>query len=1256
MSIIEKGRLSTDCRVHFLSTVLLLVVLLFVTTTMHAQTTATLSGTVLDSSGGVISGAQITLRNSDTLTARTSETNGVGFYSIPAVQPGTYTMKIVAKGFASKERTGIIVHGGDELMLPSFVLEVGSVTATVTVEESTQIIPVDNGEKSEILESKDIDNLALEGRDTTELLKTLTGVTVSPNGLSNGSSYSDINLSENSSAVGNGMAVGGAPYRGGSALLLDNVSIIDPGENGGALTFIDPDMTAEVNVQTSNFGAQEEFGPVVISAISKSGGAHFHGTAYFNARNDVLDANDWQDNHEGVGKAGAHYYYPGGSFGGTVPHTQHKLFFWAGYEKLIQNQGNANHLTSYIPSPEMMKGDFSSDNADNAALCPNGFSSSFSGTWCNDITSTMILPDGSKPIPAAGNGMTGATIPSSFLDSGAKALAAIWPTANVNPLTTPGNYNYYGPVTNINNGWIYRLRIDYNLSDNSKFFISYQQGYSAELAAGNGAHIYWTPGNSIPMPGGGLYGKAYSKAISGHFVHTFNASSTNEFIASWAYGNFPYSPPNISAMYKTTLGYPSSYGTVFSGGSKYIPSYASGGNQTYPDFSQADIYEPNGYYLVRKEVPAFADNFTKVWGSHTVKMGGFEMDVSNLQGDDNDYLNGEIESTSGQSTNAVTGIMTGSQQNPTANFAIGSATSYQESSSEPISDMAYQNLSFYVDDTWRAAKRLTLDFGLRFEHIGHWYDRQGTGMADFFPDRVQTDYYAGKADPGFYWHGIDPGVPLSGQPNRLAMVSPRFGLSYDLFGNGNTVIRGGWGAYRFADQYNNYAAALTTAQGIKNYNLPGNTSVLLSQLSSLATSSCPTTGITAYESACASGSHTGLNANDYGVPLTYSYNLTIDKQLKWNSMLEVAYVGSRSSHIIDDGETIEGSNFGAVADQNKTPIDSLFKADSRTGIISNNPENVGTNTNGTATGNVLADYHPYGYAYGTSSIYMPQTTSYTNYNGAQASWMKRAGNLNFNVNATWSKTLGTGLQENPFNIKANYGVEAIDRPWVFNASYQYSTGEFFHRGNSIIRGAVNGWTISGISTWQAGGNLLPNLGNGVPNFNMTLNYINIPSTVTGVTNSVSYKTYYGTDAPYYIQPVLTCNPNKGLGYLQRLQLKCFSAPAVGNYGGQNYPYMSMASYFDNDLALYKTFRLPKEEVVQFRVSAFNWLNHSLPQFTGESQITPYFNVDYNSKAITSNLCSGSNTSGCTVSNFGYLNEREGGTSARIIELDLKYSF
>ena len=130
--------------------------------------------------------------------------------------------------------------------------------------------------------------------------------------------------------------------------------------------------------------------------------------------------------------------------------------------------------------------------------------------------------------------------------------------------------------------------------------------------------------------------------------------------------------------------------------------------------------------------------------------------------------------------------------------------------------MAYQNTAFYVDDSWKVNKNLSVEMGARIEHVGHWYDRNGVGMADFFPDRVFSDYYSGKVDPGFYWHAIDPSVPLSGQPNRLAFVSPRFGVSYDPFGTGKTVIRGGWGVYRFAGQYNDYASALTTAQGVKN--------------------------------------------------------------------------------------------------------------------------------------------------------------------------------------------------------------------------------------------------------------------------------------------------------------------------------------------------------------------------------------------------------------------------------------------------------
>ena len=861
----------------------------------------------------------------------------------------------------------------------------------------------------------------------------------------------------------------------------------------------------------------------------------------------------------------------------------------------------------------------------------------------------MTLTDGSSPIAATG-GNTGAIIPSAYLDPGAKALASFWPKANANPCTNGTactGPNYVQPITSVNNGWVYRARMDYNLNDNNKFYVSYQQAYSSTLAQGNGAHIYWTPGNSIPAPGGGLVGQVFTKAISGHFVHVFNPSTTNEFIAAWGFGSFPFGPPNQAAEDKATLGYP--YGSVYNV-SKLVPAYSSPGNQTFPDFSQGDWFEPNGYYLVRKEVPSFTDNFTKVFGKHTIKLGAFTMNTSNLQGNDGVSPNGVINSFSGKATNIITNINTGSPGNPTANFVVGSVTSYSESNSAPVSDMAYQNTAFYIDDQWKTTSRLSIEGGIRFEHVGHWYDRQGVGMAVFIPSKVFSDYYSGKADPGFYWHGIDPSIPLSGQPNRLAFVSPRFGMSYDAFGNGNTVIRGGWGVYRFTGQYNDYAPSLTTAQNVQTYNLPGQKSVLLSQISKLSPSVCsaPPCGIT--------GTQNGLDAGDYGQPITYAYNLTIDHRFKWNTLLDVAYVGNKSSQLLDNGETIQGSGFGSIADQNKTPVGAFFLPDPKTGVTSLNPENLGTQPSGAPTGNSAADYRPYGYAYGTNSVYRDESSDYANYNGLQVAYLKTSGKLTFDFNFTWSKSLGTGLQNNPFILRANYGPESIDRPYVFNSSYTYQTGKFNH-GNEIVRGAIGGWTISGISTWQAGGNLLALLGNNVPNFGLGEQYINVPANYTAagtVTTGIGDPTYYGTDAPIAIQPVLTCNPNKGLAKYQRLQLSCFAAPAVGTYGGKNYPYFSNASYFDNDLAFYKTFHIVREQNVQFRASIFNWLNHPLPQFSSASQVTLKYNVDYNSKAITTNTAAESQ--GGVSPTFGFLDAKTAGPYERIVELNVKYIF
>ncbi|MGH9606603.1 MAG: carboxypeptidase regulatory-like domain-containing protein [Terracidiphilus sp.] len=1261
---------------------------------IQAQVTATLSGTVEDSTGGVIPNAQVTLTNKGTAQARTVETNGAGLYAFPSLVPGTYNLRATAKGFKNKVISGIVLNAGDDRTIPALTLAVGTAAETITVQANEAMIPVESGSRTDVLTSKDISNLALEGQDTTELLKVLPGATTMSGGLTQASpSFSDLNVNVQQSAIGDGIDLNGAINRSGTALLSDGANIIDVGDNAQSLSIVIPEFTSQVSVQSSNFGADVPFGPVVVSAISKSGTTSYHGDAEFDARNSVLNANDWQDNHNGIPQGPQHYYYPGGSAGGPVPFTHKKLLFWGGYQRWLQNQGNANHLSSYIPTPEMMQGDFSTDNADNQALCPEGFFQGKppggypGGSWCSDLGG-MVLANGTTtatlPQPAAtgtysvtSNGTTttyvtdaGQKFPAGFLDPGSAALAKIWPKANANPATTTGGANYYQAIPNINDGWVYRFRLDYHLNDNTMMYGTYQQAFNSDLASGNGAHLYWTPGNAIPYPGGGEQQRFFGKDMAGHIVHTFNATTTADFMAAWAFGSFPFTEPNAAAAYKSTLGYP--YGKIFPTSSLNIPAYNSAGNETFPDFSQDSIFEnPPGQYAVRKEAPQFALTMTKVWGAHTLKFGGFTQTTDNYQSTFSSYLDGDLSFGAGQNPDLVNpgNGNIGAPQNATANFVAGIASGYSENNSAPIQDFAYMETAAFVQDAWKSTNHLTLDLGIRMEHVGHWYDRDRTGVAVFYPQRVLADYNDGKYAPGYYWHSIDAGVPLSGQPNRFVYPDARFGFSYDVFGAGRTVVRGGWGVYRFVTQVNTVDSPLFTAQDVQGYNLPGSSKLQLQNLHNLAYKGCT--------AQCGSGSQWGLDPSDYGQPLTYDYNLTIDQRLPWNSQFEIAYVGSKTSELPDAAEDYEGSVFNELANQNKMPIGSLFAPDPVTGHTAANPEDVSEDPNlstmtYTKTSNTLADYHPYGYAYGTSQAYMIQNIGYGNYNGLQASWIKTAGKLTFNLNGTWSKALATSLQEDPYSVAGNYAPTAADRPFVFNSSYTYSSGTL-HSGSALLNGLGGGWTVSGISTWQAGGYIPAELGNGVPNFGLGLSYTGLPADTTGascyssgtynaancnlakdtgISTGIGDPTYFGTDESIPIMPVLTCNPTSGLAHYQLLNGKCFAAPAVGTQGGQGYPYMKAMAYFDNDLAIYRTFRIRESNAVQIRASAFDWLNHPLPEFSSLTPLSLSYNVDYSSRSFTPSYNQGSTGANA----FGVMDTKSQAPYQRIIELDVKYSF
>jgi len=195
---------------------------------------------------------------------------------------------------------------------------------------------------------------------------------------------------------------------------------------------------------------------------------------------------------------------------------------------------------------------------------------------------------------------------------------------------------------------------------------------------------------------------------------------------------------------------------------------------------------------------------------------------------------------------------------------------------------------------------------------------------------------------------------------------------------------------------------------------------------------------------------------------------------------------------------------------------------------------------------------------------------------------------------------------------------------------------------------VNDWMISGITTWQGGGNLQAQDN---PNFSLSLNYVNFPTGTkadpTGITSGYGAATYYGTTAGISIQPVVTCNPGSGLAGSQHAKDTCFAPPAIGAYGARDFPYLSGPSYTNADLAMSKTFHITENHTVTLRANAFDWLNHPLATFSGSSQLALPFITAYGTTAPV--LTGASST-------YGVTDSKTGGDTRRIIELALKYNF
>ncbi|MGH9624933.1 MAG: carboxypeptidase regulatory-like domain-containing protein, partial [Bryobacteraceae bacterium] len=613
---------------------------------------------------------------------------------------------------------------------------------------------------------------------------------------------------------------------------------------------------------------------------------------------------------------------------------------------------------------------------------------------------------------------------------------------------------------------------------------------------------------------------------------------------------------------------------------------------------------PSAGLYANKYMPSFSDDLTKVWGTHTVKLGFFYEWIRNAQ-PANEDTNGYLQFVPTNNASFTYG-------NAYADEITGNASQYTEANFNRINEISYNTIEGYIEDSWKVTPRLTLHYGLRISHFTPWSDDEGFGYSIFLPKEYSPGCTKSPTFCGFEWHSRDHSVPLGGFPTATAYLQPRFGLAYDLTGKGNTVLRGGWG--RFYYHSGQFTSGLETAAGeavvtVTPSNLSPAGNLFASQLDSV-----PFTAALSAPSA--------VDSNDDHQPYTDSYSFTISQRVTHSALLDIGYVGNQSHDIQNAG--------GAGSNQNLVPVGALL----------------GQPNPATANANNFRPYVGYG------DINLATNNLYANYNALQAKFLYQHTHSTVSLNYTFGKALGivgggttlgaTSAALDPFNLRNNYGIQPGNRTHIFHAAYSFDMGNPVH-SNKFVDGVLNGWQISGIVNLESGANLTYNSGY---NFNMQTGSAILPGSVSAANPNgiaISNQSILGTNA-IQLNPILTCNPTANLKSQQFINGDCFTLPTtVGVDGPTLLPVAYGPAFFDADLGLFKNFKISESKKLQFRIQAYNFLNHPNWSFpSGTNNLTLDFAQDPTTGAITQ-----------TNPDFGHTTAKQGN---RIVELEAKFFF
>ena len=1188
-----------------LSGLLIAGLMLFPLRALGQETTGSVSGLVQDATGAAIPKATVVLTNLQNKSQRKALSSDSGNFAMASIQSGLqYQITVTTPGFKKWESKPFPVGPGDRIAFTDIKLQVGEVQAQVTVEamDTQAIKPLDTPERSDTITAKDLETLAIEGRDAEELIEMLPGFAMISPGVNNVSPANNAVVGVNSGTSGAYSANGAGPT--GLATVVDGVSLTNIQTNAGTVQTVNADMIEDAKVSTSTFSAVNAKGPAVFNATTKHGSASYHGQAYFYVRDTVLNSNDWYNNYLQQSRPPGRYLYPGGQFGGPlwIPGTRFtrhndKLFFFFGYEYANQNF-SPETLGAWVPTMAERSGDFSVASL-NAQLCgarPDGRANpNVNYAMCNGENYT-----------AAGHAIDNGQV-QQYVDPNGAALLNWLPLPNANPFTNLSGYNYVQAVVQQQNVTQLHARIDYTINDRNSVYVSY--GREAQVTQ-DPVSLNYIPNDSTLYPGGVTTGDI-SNILSATYTRVLTSNLTNELNGAFSLISDPANMGNPAAVdrfdmnkYNCTNPAQRASGTCtnpVSDNFNYLGEYKNAGDYSVPalaDYSElgySNVQMPGGFYNnqlhTKQVVPDVRDTISWLKGPHFFQFGVYyEKGIINGNALTNAYPQGEYtfnpgsgfyeySSDVGQAAAFVgcqspeTGPNGGQRLsgaaylgeciNPNAMMYMGTPDSFTQANFTPVVDMQYTTLAGFVNDQWKL-HRLTLMLGARVEHLGPWVDRHDNGLATFSPALYNQECSGRNCGatnfPGITWHSQTSSVANSVNNPAMVYFTPRVGLSWDILGHGNTVLHGGWGIYRHEEEFAPYAAAAATAQGYKQTYI--NQGLTFAEVDAQSPIAPP--DFTAYT----------ISPTDTVRPVYYEYNATISQRVNWrwlkDSLVEIAYVGSDNRNQSSFNQ--QASGYNEASDINLIPAGFMFQQAPAfsLGVLPATLSNSGGNSISDLTTAGQDFYRPFPFY---NHIYTLAHDFYSNYNSMQASFNKSSGHVQFGANYSFSKALATaaGYVNNipdPINLRNDYNPAPFDRTQVVNAHYLIDIGKPYHGENHLLSGISNGWQVSGFSTLMSGpdlsvqeggnfgfgyGSIAPvQLATGqqrIPTIDpQCATTYNIPADANGdhyCTNNMNPSVWLGTP-DYQLMPTVLCNPAGGSGTHQYINANCLGVPLPGS--------------------------------------------------------------------------------------------------------------